>query len=195
MLEEAVEVIRKLWSGDVVTHRGRHYTVESARIYTLPDQPPPVYVSAFGPRAIEVAARIGDGYITTSPDAEMVKRFRSLAGADKPAQAGLKVAYADSREEGLDHAHRLWSTSGLPGELAQVLPSPKHFEQAAALVTREMTASSVVCGNDPSEHADAFTPYAEAGFEAVYVANMGPHYRDMIAAYRAEVLPELRRRR
>jgi len=63
MLEEAVEVIRALWTGDVVSHRGTHYTVDTARIYTLPEQPPPIYVSAFGPKAVDVAARIGDGFV------------------------------------------------------------------------------------------------------------------------------------
>jgi G6PDH family F420-dependent oxidoreductase len=193
MLEEAVDVMRRLWEGGVVTHRGRHYTVDSARIYTLPDEPPPVFVSAFGPKSLRLAARMGDGYITTSPDSDMVKQFRALAGPDKPVEGGLKVAYAQTRDEGVDHAHRLWSTSGIPGELAQVLPSPKQFEQAAALVTREMTADKVAAGPDAAEHVEAFRPYAEAGFDAVHVANMGPHYREMIAFYGAEVLPELRK--
>src|SRR3954452_4893163 len=55
-LEEAVEVIRKLWEGEVVTTEGKHYKVDTARIYTMPDQPPPIYVSAFGPKALDVAA-------------------------------------------------------------------------------------------------------------------------------------------
>jgi G6PDH family F420-dependent oxidoreductase len=193
MLEEAVDVMRRLWQGHVVTHRGRHYTVDSARIYTRPDEPPPVFVSAFGPKSLRLAARIGDGYITTSPDPAMVKEFRALAGADKPVHGGVKVAYAATREEGVDHAHRLWSTSGIPGELAQVLPSPRQFEQAATLVTREMTADKVAAGPDVGEHLEALRPYAEAGFDAVHVANMGPHYREMIALYKQEVLPEARR--
>ena len=77
MLEEAIEVMRKLWTGEFVTHRGRHYQVDQARIYTLPAEPPKVYISAFGPKAIEVAARIGEGYVSTMPDAEMVQQFRS----------------------------------------------------------------------------------------------------------------------
>jgi G6PDH family F420-dependent oxidoreductase len=193
MLEEAIAVMRQLWDGGFVTHRGRHYTVDSARIYTLPDKPPPVYVSAFGPKALRLAARIGDGYITTSPDADMVKRFRDLAGADKPVQGGVKVAYAETRDAGVELAHRLWGTAGIPGELAQVLPSPRHFEQAAELVTPEMTAESVTAGPDPQDHLDALRPYAEAGFDAVHVANMGPNYRPMIKAYGDEVLPEARR--
>src|ERR671920_2048319 len=72
MLEEAVEVIRTLWQGGMEDHRGIHYTVENARIYDLPDEPPPILVSGFGPKAIEVAARIGDGFCTTSPEAEAI---------------------------------------------------------------------------------------------------------------------------
>jgi G6PDH family F420-dependent oxidoreductase len=193
MLEEAVEVIRTLWKGDFVTYRGRYYSVDMARIYTLPDEPPPVYVSAFGPKALQSAARIGDGFISTSPDADMVKQFRQLAGADKPVQGGVKVAYAETRDEGVEIAHRLWANSGLPGELSQVLPSPKHFEQASSLVTHEMTAEAVTAGPDASDHIEVFRPYADAGFDAVHVANMGPHFRQMIKMYGDEVLPEARR--
>jgi G6PDH family F420-dependent oxidoreductase len=192
MLEEAVEVMRKLWTGETVNHRGRHYTVDSARIYTLPEAPPPVYVSGFGPHATDLAGRIGDGYISTKPDGDLLQRFRDAGGAGKPAQAGFKVGWADTEDEGVDHAHRLWANAGVPGELAQVLPSPKHFEQASELVTREMTRDSVVCGPDVDRHVEAFAPYVEAGYDEIYVANMGPHYKAMLAAYGEKVLPALR---
>ncbi|MDP3966657.1 MAG: TIGR03557 family F420-dependent LLM class oxidoreductase [Nocardioides sp.] len=191
MLEEAVEVIRRLWTGEFVNHRGRFYTVDNARIYTLPDEPPPIYMSGFGAKATDVAARIADGYQTTSPDPELLGRFREASGG-KPAQVGFKVSWADSEDEGAEIAHRLWANAGLPGELAQVLPSPVHFEQASQLVTEEQTRDSVVCGPDLDRHVEAFTPYVEAGFEEVFVSNMGPHYREMLAAYGEHVLPALR---
>lgn len=194
MLEEAVDVMRKLWTGDVVSHRGTYYTVDTARLYTLPDTPPPIYMSGFGPKATSVAARVADGYITTSPDKELLTQFRDEAGADKLTQAGFKVSYADTREEGVEIAHRLWANSGVPGELAQVLPSPKHFEQASSLVTPEMTGDSVTCGKDVAEHLKTFDPYLEAGFDELYVANMGPHYTEMLRMYGEEILPELRER-
>jgi G6PDH family F420-dependent oxidoreductase len=194
MLEEAVEVIRKLWTGETVSHRGTHYTVDSARIYTLPDVPPPVYVSGFGPQATDLAARIGDGYISTKSDPDLLQRFREAGGRGKPAQAGFKVSFADTEDEGVDHAHRLWANSGVPGELAQVLPSPQHFEQVSSLVTKEMTRDSVVCGPDVERHVDAFTPYVEAGYDELYVANMGPHYKGMINLYGKHVLPAVRDR-
>ena len=191
MLEEAVDLIRELWSGGVVTRAGKHYQVDTARIYTLPDEPPPIYVSAFGPKALDSAARIGDGLINTTDDPEMVAAFKGKSGG-KPAQGGVKVAWADTEDEGVGHAHRLWSNAGLPGELAQVLPSPKHFEQASQLVTRDSTAASVVAGPKVEAHVQQLRSYVDAGYDEVYVANMGPHYLDMIAAYGREVLPELR---
>lgn len=193
MLEEAVSVMRQLFTGEVVSHRGRHYEVDTARLYTL-GEPPQIYLSAFGPKALELAGRIADGLVTTTSDAEAVSQFRAVRGADAPAVAAFKVAWASSKDEGIDHAHRLWANAGIPGELAQVLPTPQHFEQASELVTRESTASSITAGSDVTEHVRAYEPYVEAGLDTIYVANMGPNYRDMIDGYGAEVLPELRRR-
>jgi G6PDH family F420-dependent oxidoreductase len=192
MLEEAVEVMRALWSGDVVSHRGRHYTVDTARIYTLPEEPPKVYVSGFGPKAVDLAARIGDGYITTMPDAEMLQRFRDNGGGDKPAQSGVKVCYAEDEDAGVEIAHRLWANASVPGELAQVLPSPRHFEQVSSLVTKEMTREAIVSGPDPQAHVAAVREYVDAGYDEVYVSNMGPHYEGFMRLYRDEVLPAVR---
>jgi G6PDH family F420-dependent oxidoreductase len=192
MLEEAVAVMRDLWQGDFTYHHGQHYTVENARIYTRPDRPPRVFVSAFGDKSFDLAVRIGDGFITTQPDAEKVAAWRVKAGRDKPAQGGYKVCVAPTEDEGVAIAHRLWANAGLPGELSQVLPSPKHFEQASELVTEEMTRESTVCGADVDAHVGALAPYAEAGFDDVYIANMGPHYRDFFTLYGGEVLPRLR---
>ncbi|MDN4160399.1 TIGR03557 family F420-dependent LLM class oxidoreductase [Nocardioides abyssi] len=191
MLEEAVEVMRELWTGETVTRQGKHYQVDTARLYTLPEQPVPVYVSAFGPKALRTAIAIGDGFVSTAPDADSVAEFKEATGG-KPTQGGVKVSWAPTEDEGVDHAHRLWANAGLPGELAQVLPSPKHFEQASQLVTRESTAESIVAGPDIARHVEQLQQYVDAGYDEVYVANMGPHYLDMIQAYGAEVLPQLR---
>ncbi|QNE16860.1 TIGR03557 family F420-dependent LLM class oxidoreductase [Kribbella qitaiheensis] len=194
MLEEAVEIIRRLWTEDgFVSHHGKHYTVDTARIYTRPDSPLPIYMSGFGPQATDLAARIADGYITTTPDKDLLQRFRTNGGGDKLTQAGFKVSYAPTEDEGIEQAHRIWGNAGLPGELSQVLPSPRHFEQASQLVTKEQTAESVTCGAKAADHLKAFEPYVEAGFDEIYVANMGPHSVDMMNLYRTEVLPELRK--
>jgi G6PDH family F420-dependent oxidoreductase len=191
MLEEAVEVMRSLWTGHDVSHRGKHYTVQNARIYTLPAEPPKIYVSGFGPKAIDLAARIGDGFVSTAPDGDAVKRFREGGGGDKPCQAGFKAAFAATADEGARIAHEKWPNAGLPGELSQVLPTPRHFEQASELVTVEKAAEAFVCGNDAGAHLDMIDKYAQAGFDEIYVANTGPHFQGLIDLYGSSVLPKL----
>jgi G6PDH family F420-dependent oxidoreductase len=190
MLEEAVEIMRELWKGGTVSYRGKHYTVENARVYTLPEKPVEVLVSGFGPKAIEVAARIGEGYVSTMPDGDMVRQFREQGGGDRVCQAGFKAAYADTEEEGARIAYEKWPNAGVPGELSQVLPSPKHFEQASQLVTQDMVKEAFVCGNDPEAHLEMIDKYAQAGFDEVYVANTGPHWEGLFDLYARHVLPK-----
>ncbi|MFF6996267.1 TIGR03557 family F420-dependent LLM class oxidoreductase [Streptomyces sp. NPDC008313] len=192
MLEEAVQVIRNLFTGEELTHRGRHYTVENARLYTLPEQPVPLYVSGFGPKAAALAGRIGDGFVTMAPDEELVGQFRRAGGGRKPVLGGLKVCWGTDRQQAVKTAHRLWPNEQLPGELAQVLPVPAHFEQASTLVTEEMISEGVVCGDDAAEHTDAVGAFARAGFDEVYVNQIGPDQQGFFDFYRSTVLPRLR---
>jgi G6PDH family F420-dependent oxidoreductase len=171
MLEEAVQVIRTLWQGGQRSHRGRHYTVENARVYDLPAEPPPILVSGFGPKAIDVAARIGDGFVTTSPDADAISRYRS-GGGSGPVHAGTKVCFMADADEARRTAHRLWPNEALPGELAQVLPTPSHFEQACELVTPDMLVTPV--GPDIDAHVESLRAYADAGVDELYVQQIGP---------------------
>jgi G6PDH family F420-dependent oxidoreductase len=182
MLEEAVEVIRELWKGGSRDHFGKHYTVEDARIYDLPDELPPILVSGFGKKSVQVAARIGDGYCTTSPDPEMIELYRN-AGGKGPVQAGTKVCFAHDEGEARKIAHRLWPNEQLPGELAQVLPSPAHFEQATELVTEDMVAEAVPCGPDLDRHVEALEEYAQAGVDELFVQNIGPYADEFFETY------------
>ncbi|HET9172375.1 MAG TPA: TIGR03557 family F420-dependent LLM class oxidoreductase [Actinospica sp.] len=189
MLEEAVEVIRKLWTGKRITHYGKHYTVEGARIYTLPDEPPPIYVSGFGPRSALLAGRIGDGYVSVQPKPDLVETFRGAGGAGKPTQGGYKVCWSRDREAAEKNAARLWNTELVPGELAQVLPQPAHFEQAASLVPDKAVAEHFVCGDDPQEHLDRLATYFDAGFDEVFVNQIGPEQQGFFEFYAKNVLP------
>ncbi|WP_329485638.1 TIGR03557 family F420-dependent LLM class oxidoreductase [Kitasatospora sp. NBC_01246] len=193
MLEEALEVMRKLFTGEQVSHRGRHYTVDNARLYTVPAEAPPVYVSGFGPNAAALAGRIGDGFVTMTPDRDLVGAFRADGGAGKPVIGGVKVCWNDDRDKAVDLVHRLWPTELLPGELAQLLPTPAHFEQASELVTPEMVAEAVTCGNDVDEHVATLRSYVDAGFDEVYVGQIGPDNEAFFDHYRREVLPALPR--
>jgi G6PDH family F420-dependent oxidoreductase len=187
MLAEAVQVMRALWTGEVVHHRGRHYTVDHARLYTIPDSPPPVFVSGFGPESIRLAAEIGDGYICTQPDSEMVSQFREAGGGSKVTAAGMKGCWAPTRDEALTIAHKLWPTEGLPGELSQVLPDPEHFEQAVEIVPPD--AMKMPYGPDPQAYLAAIETYRKAGYDELYIAAVGPHHREFIDMLAREVIP------
>jgi G6PDH family F420-dependent oxidoreductase len=193
MLEEAVGVIRLLHRGEEISHHGLHYEVQEAQIYTRPEQPVPIYVSGFGPQAAELAGRIGDGYCTAMPDAELVKAFRSAGGGDKPVQAGTKVSWDRDADAGLEVAHRLWGNEGLPGQLAQTLPRPKDFADAMTLVPREAVAESVACGPDPDKHAAQVRAYFDADVDEVYVQQIGPDMDGFFASWERDVLPQLRK--
>jgi G6PDH family F420-dependent oxidoreductase len=189
MLDEAIEVIRKLWSGRTVNHHGRHYRVEHARLFTLPETPPPILVSGFGPKAVDLAARVGDGYCITMPDEELISRFRSGGGGEKLVQAGLKVRYSSDEGEARQTVRRLWPSEGLPGELAQVLPMPEHFEQATELVTEDMLGEAIPCGPDLERHAQAIQEFADAGADELYVHQIGGGHDQFFEAYAREILP------
>jgi G6PDH family F420-dependent oxidoreductase len=194
MLEEAVELIRALHRGGPVTYHGQHYTVEQAEIFTRTPEPVPIYVSGFGPKAAALAGRIGDGFASVQPDADLVRAFRDNGGGSRPAQGGFKVCFAPDEQEAIDTAHRLWPNEQLPGELAQVLPTPRHFEQASTLVTPEMVAEAVPCGPDPQPYVDRLRAFIDAGYDEVYVQQIGPDQDQFFEFWTEHVLrqvPEL----
>lgn len=190
MLEEAVEVMRKLWTGDEISHDGQHYAVENARLYSVPAEPPPVIVSAYGPKAVKVAARIGDGLATTSPDAEVISTYRDEGGTG-PVIAFAKACWGPDEQQCRKLVHRLWPNTGLPGELGQELKTPAHFEQASELVDEDAAVGSMPVGPDPERHVESLRTYLEAGADEIHVHQVGDAQTEMYAFYRDEVIPRL----
>ncbi len=190
MLEEAVHVVRELFTGRMVSHAGRHYSVDTARLYSRPDQPVPVYLSGFGEKSVRLAARIADGYICVQPNQEFVRLFRESGGGDKPVQGGIKVCWDTDAGRARKTMHRLWPTDAIPGEAAQLLPLPRHFGQLAEVVTQEMI--SAPCGPDAGLHADAVRGFLRAGFDEVHIGQVGGNADGFFEFYANEVLPRLR---
>lgn len=193
MLEEAVEVMRLLWKGDLASHRGPHYTVENARIYTLPEEPVDVMVAAAGSQAAELAGRIGDGLIATSPDASVVEAFDAAGGSGKPRYGQVTVCWAEREEDARRTALEWWPNAALEGPLGQELPLPSHFEAAAQMVTEDTIAAAIVCGPDPEAHATRIDEYLEAGFTHVYVHQVGEDQDGFLRFYASEILPRYQR--
>jgi coenzyme F420-dependent glucose-6-phosphate dehydrogenase len=189
MLEEAIEIIRLLWQGGEQSFFGTHFTVDHARLYTLPDELPPLFVAASGVRAAELAAGLSDGLIATSPDAGLVEAFNSAGGSQKPRYGQLTVCWAGDEATARRTAHEWWATAALEGELSQELPLPRHFEQAISTVREEDVARSVVCGPDPQKHRQALQQFLDGGFDHVYVHQVGPDQDGFFQFFGQHVLP------
>src|SRR6476646_5078211 len=173
-LEEAIEVIRKLWEGKLSSHRGKHFTVENARIYSLPDEPPPLLVAVAGERSVEIAARAGDGLVGTAPVAESLEQFRCEGGEGKPTYGQLHVCWAADEEAAKQLALKQWPNGAISGSHFLELPLPAHFEEATEVLDTDDIAASVVCGPDPERHRAAIQEYVDAGYDHVYVHQVGP---------------------
>lgn len=195
MLEEAIAVIRRLWTGEMVSHHGTFYTVDSARIYTRPAQPPPLVIAADHHKSATLAGRLGDGLISTTPSDRVVKTFEDAGGKGKPRYVEMTVLWADDEKKARETARALWPIAGLPGPMMQELPLPRHFELLAPLVTEEAMAKNVTTGPDPEKHVAAIQRHVAAGFDHVVVHQIGPDQAGFLHFYEKEVLPRLRRTR
>ena len=112
-------------------------------------------------------------------------------GGAGPTMAGVKVCWGRDEDSCVKFAHELWRTSGVPGQLSQDLQTPEHFEMAAELVTPEAVAEKISCGPDPERHAQAIRAYVEAGFDEVYVNQIGPDQDDFFTFYQRQLAPLL----
>jgi len=191
MLAEAVEVIRTLWTGRKANHRGTHWTVEDARIYTLPSQPVPILLAAAGGNAARLAGEKGDGLIAVAPSAEVVQAFTDGGGAGKPRYGQLHVCWAASEAEARRIAYQWWPNATL-GRVASELRQPADFEELALLVNEDDVARAVVCGPDPERHVEAIRRFAQTGFDHVYLHQVGPDQEGFFGFVERELMPRLR---
>jgi coenzyme F420-dependent glucose-6-phosphate dehydrogenase len=189
MLEEAVDVIRKLWAGGTVEHFGRHYTVDNARIYSRPLEPPGIVVAAMNVEAAELAARIGDGMIAVSPSAELVQAFEEAGGRGKPRYGQVDVCVADDEAEARRLAHAQWAApAAVPPRLLAKLRVPADFEAVAELVSEVQVAERIVCGADPESHLARIAEFVDAGFDHVHVHQVGADQERFFRFYEQDVL-------
>ena len=188
MLREAIEVIDKLWTGEQVSHRGDHYTVENARLFTLPDDRPPICVSAYGERAAKAAAEVGDGFWSVGPQ-EVIDTWEEHGG-DGPRLCQLQACVADTEAEAVSTAYEQWPNSALTGELSAILPTPAHFEQAVEMVSEDDIAEgSIITSPDPEDHIDSIQEALDTGYNHVYVHQIGDDQEALFELYEEAVLP------
>jgi G6PDH family F420-dependent oxidoreductase len=191
LLEEAIEVLRLLWQGGYQSHYGTHYTVEQARIFTLPDEPPPIAVAASNEQAAQLAGRLGDALIAVAPDDEVVESFEQGGGNGKPRYGQLHVCYDEDEARARKTAHEVWPNAAMGGSLGQELATTEHYEAVAELVREEDVAESVVCGPDPDRHLEQIREYEQAGFTHVFVHQIGREQEPFLRFYAEQILPKL----
>jgi G6PDH family F420-dependent oxidoreductase len=190
MLAEAIEVIRRLWTEESVTHRGKHYIVEDARVFDRPDKPIPLIVSAFGSSSAELAADIGDGLWISGAAADTIEVYRA-AGGKGPVYSQLTLCWASDRDKALETAHRLWAFTALTGQLNQDLATVQHIEQAVQLVTPEMVTEQVPCGPDPEPIVKAAHKAIEAGVDHLYFHQVGADQEGFIDFWKSTLRDEV----
>ncbi|MDS0282323.1 TIGR03557 family F420-dependent LLM class oxidoreductase [Haloarcula onubensis] len=188
MLDEAVDVIRRLWTGEEVSHYGEHYTVENAKLFTLPEEPPPICVSAYGERAARAAADIGDGFWSVGPQ-DAIDVWEAHGG-EGPRFCQLQACVAETHSEAVATAHEKWPNSALPGELSSELATPALFEQATGMVSKaDIAEGSIITDPDPQAHIDSIQTAIDAGYDHVYSMQIGDDQGALLELYEEEVLP------
>lgn len=192
MLAESVDVIRKLWRGGWQSHSGRHYTVQNARIFSLPPQAPPILIAAACERSAQMAGRIADGIICTKPNRSTIKAFEQAGGHGKPRYGQLTVCWARDERQARRQALEQWPNAAIPGQAGFELPLPRHFEELAKPLKDDDIGQAVVCGPDPNKHVAAIREFGDAGFDHVFVHQVGQDQQGFVDFYRSEILPALR---
>lgn len=200
-LEEGVEIIRRLMTGKVTKYQGTHFRLESAKLYTLPTTPPPIYIASSGPLNSERTGRIADGYITVGASDEkihtLLARFEKgarEAGKDPatmPRIIQLHLSWAESREVAVEQAVREWPNGGMAFPKADIR-NPEDFAAMAQIVRPENFEGRVFMSADLDAHTAHLQHYIDLGFDQVYVHNVGRNQQAFIEAFGRSVLPRLR---
>ena len=203
-LRESIELIRKLWTEDLVTFEGAHYRTLKATIYDKPAQPVPIYISAGGPVAAKFAGRAGDGFICTSGKGDALYRDQLLPAVAEGAQAAgrdpdsvekmieVKVSFDTDRERAMQDT-RIWAALALPAEDKANIHDAREMEAKAATVADQAYKRWLVA-TDPEEHIEQIRPYIELGFTHLVFHAPGDDQSRFLQLYAKEILPRLRKR-
>ena len=171
MLEEATDIIRKLFGGNYETFRGKHYTVEQAKLYDAPANPAPIVIAAKAENAVELAAAKADGTMNTTPDADIVKHYKESGGTG-PIYGKVTGCFAPSVEEALEIAVERQPNPAMGGEISTELALPRDFEAVAELVGPDDLRDVLALGNDPAVWRAKIDEYERAGFTHVALHNV-----------------------
>jgi G6PDH family F420-dependent oxidoreductase len=194
MLTESVQIIGQLLDGaESVNFRGRHFDVEQAKLWDLPEVRVPIGIAVSGQRSCELAGEHGDLMIAVEPKAELGEMFDAAGGEGKPRVGQIALSYDPDRETAVQRAHEQFRWFGLGWKVNADLPNPESFEAATAYVRPEDVADSLGCGPNVEEHVEKIRPFVDAGFDEVALVQIGGEHQDPFIRWaQDELLPALR---
>ncbi|WP_106850016.1 TIGR03557 family F420-dependent LLM class oxidoreductase [Blastococcus sp. Marseille-P5729] len=195
MLAEAIEIIRKLLTGEMVTHEGDYFSVDTAKLWDVPEQGLDIGVAVSGEKGIEQFAELADHLIAVQPDAELITQWNAVSGAAQiPGKARaigqIPVSWAPSEEEAVTRAHELFRWFGGGWEVNADLPTPAGFDAAAQFVREEDVAGAIPCGPNLDKIAEAVKKYVDAGFTDVALVQVGDERQEQFLTEAAGPLLE-----
>lgn len=191
MIAEAIHLIRELWKGEEYSYDGDYFTVRDARVYTLPQELPPIYLAAAGPESAEMAAKIADGLISTSSGDEVVKAFNKAGGSGKPRFGQVKVCWAYSLEEAKETMKQWWPVSAISGPLHSDLPTPRHFQDVVEAMGEPKIPEDSILGPNPNPYLKAIQSLQKDGFDHIYIHQVGPDQEGFLKFFQSQLLPLL----
>jgi G6PDH family F420-dependent oxidoreductase len=193
MLSEAVDIIGELFEGGNVNYRGRHFDVEQAQLWDLPQQRVPVGIAVSGEASCRLAGHKTDLMVAVEPDGELVEMFDQHGGQGKARVGQIALAYDRDRDAAIKRAHEQFRWFGLGWKVNADLPNPESFDAATQFVTPDQVAESLGCGPDVEEHVEKIKPFVEAGFTEVALVQIGTDHQDQFIDWaERELLPALR---
>jgi G6PDH family F420-dependent oxidoreductase len=193
-LAEAIEIIRALLAGGYVTYEGRHYRVDSAKLWDLPDDGVPIATAVSGTQSVQRFGPISDALVAVEPQADLVDGFRAAAGAQVPTVGQLPISYDPDPQVATDRAHELFRWFAGGWKVNAELPGTAGFAAATSFVRPEDTAAAIPCGPDTGAQVEAVRPFVEAGFSHVALVQVGGETQpDFLEFAQAELLPALRK--
>jgi coenzyme F420-dependent glucose-6-phosphate dehydrogenase len=201
MMQEAIAIIKKLFSGKIARHDdGKYFTMERVRLWTLPEKPAPIYVATAGPITAKWTGENCDGFITPGASIEKLKGLldafeKGARGVGKdpstmPKLLQIHLSWADTYEQALQNALTEWPNGGMPFPKADIR-SPEDFAEIAKLVRPENYKNRMLISPDLDEHRANLQQFIELGFDEIHVHNVGRNQEQFIKAFGEQVIPQL----
>ncbi|TXG89345.1 LLM class F420-dependent oxidoreductase [Rhodococcus rhodnii] len=195
MLVEAVELIRELHTGELITFRGEYFDADSARLWDVPDTAVPIGIAISGDKSVNRFGPIADHLIATEPNASLVEQWKDIRSSVGDGPVGrsvgqIPISWDPDRDTATARAHDQFRWFAGGWSVNSDLPTTAGFAGATAFVRPEDVAEAIPCGPDLDRIVDAVAPYWDAGFTDIALVQIGGETQQQFLGEIAEPLLE-----